>query len=79
MDTKRRDTHGLRNSMSKARHRQTNCAPMAIPRDHRLCVALSELTLAKHPAEFTRMKELHAAIKALAREAARSDHANPSS
>lgn len=41
---------------------------------HRLCVALSELTLAKRPAESAHISELHAAIKALARQAARSDH-----
>ena len=64
--------------MSKEQHRITNDAPRKRPSDHRLCVALSELTLAKRPAEFARITELHAAIRALARDAARSDHANKS-
>ena len=64
--------------MSKEQRRQSNSTPGKEFDDHRLCVALSELTLAKRPAEFARITELHAAIKALAREAARSDHATNS-
>jgi len=60
--------------MSTIQRRKSNDTPTKLPSDHRLCVALSELTLAKRPAEFARITELHAAIKALAREAARSDH-----
>ncbi len=64
--------------MSKEQRRQSNNAPKKGFGDHRLCVALAELTLAKRPAEFKRITELHAAIKALAREAARADHATKS-
>ena len=62
--------------MSKEQHRQSNDAPIKRPSDHRLCIALSELTLAKRPTEFGCITELHAAIRVLAREAARTDHAN---
>ncbi|RPE72195.1 hypothetical protein EDD53_1344 [Pacificibacter maritimus] len=64
--------------MTKIQHCQANDAPRQKPGEHRLCVGLSELTLAKRPAEFARITELHAAIRALARETARSDHVNKS-
>lgn len=64
--------------MSKEERRKSNNSSTMRPNEHRLCVTLTELTLAKRPAEFARITELHAAIKALAREAARSDHATKS-
>lgn len=62
--------------MSKEQRRKAYNTPRKGIRGHRLCVALSELTLAKRPTEFARITELHAAIRALAREAARADHSN---
>lgn len=60
--------------MSKKQHRHTEKAATTTPQNHRLWVGLPELTLAKRPAESSQIIELHAAVKALAREAARSDH-----
>lgn len=64
--------------MSKNHHHKTSHAPIPTIFDHRLCVAHSELTLAKRPAESTRITELYAAVKSLAREAARADHTQKS-
>jgi hypothetical protein len=61
--------------MNTTQRCKANKTPTMRPNDHRLRVTLSELTLAKRPAEFKRITELHAAIKALARDAARADHA----
>ncbi|WP_439144200.1 hypothetical protein [Planktotalea sp.] len=60
--------------MNTTQRCKANKTPTMPPNGRRLCVTLSELTLAKRPAEFARITELHAAIKALAREAARADH-----
>ncbi len=45
-----------------------------LPDAPRLMVAHPSLTLAKRPSESRHIVDLHAAIKALAREAARTDH-----
>lgn len=55
-------------------NQKTKTTPLSVPGSHRLCVALSALTLAKRPSESADIIELHAAIQALARVAARSDH-----
>lgn len=62
--------------MNKEQHRLSGSEAISTPYIHRLCIGLPELTLAKRPTEFARMTELHAAIRALAREAARADHSN---
>ena len=62
--------------MPKTKHSTPEDGSMHLSEHRPLYVSHPRLTLAKRPSESRDITELHSAIKALAREAARTDHSH---
>jgi len=60
--------------MPKTKHSTPEDGSLPLSEHRPLYVSHPRLTLAKRPSESRDITELHSAIKALAREAARTDH-----